>query len=116
MSIEAMKQALDALDNGKRVRACEGGTAYQPDLEDNAIKSLRQAIEQAEKTEMKDWEAIAADQAMTIAMLKQREWVGLTEEEWTYIWKEADTDMSMQYGREDAERMIEAKLKGKNHG
>ena len=55
MSIEAMKQALDALDNGKRVRACEGGTAYQPDLEDNAIKSLRQAIEQAEKQDADEW-------------------------------------------------------------
>jgi hypothetical protein len=49
MSIEAMKQALVALENGKRVRACEGGTLFQPDLEDAAITTLRQAIEQAEK-------------------------------------------------------------------
>jgi hypothetical protein len=25
-----------------------------------------------------DWEAVAADQALTIALMKQREWVGLT--------------------------------------
>jgi hypothetical protein len=36
-------------------------------------------VEQAEKQE--DWEAVAADQAMTIAMMKQREWQGLTDEE-----------------------------------
>lgn len=36
-------------------------------------------VEQAEKQE--DWEAVAADQAMTIAMMKQREWQGLTDEQ-----------------------------------
>ena len=51
MSIEAMKQALVALENGRRVRACEGGTLFQPDLEDAAITTLRKAIEQAEKQE-----------------------------------------------------------------
>ncbi len=49
--IDAMKMALEALENGKRVRACEGGTKYQPDLEEAAITSLRQAIEQAEKSQ-----------------------------------------------------------------
>ena len=28
-----------------------------------------------------DWEAVVADQAMTIAMMKQREWVGLTDDD-----------------------------------
>ena len=51
MSIEAMKQALVALENGKRVRAGEGGTLFQPDLEDAAMKALCQAIEEAAKHE-----------------------------------------------------------------
>jgi hypothetical protein len=41
-----MKQALVALENGKRVRACEGGTKYQPELEEAAMTALRQAIKE----------------------------------------------------------------------
>lgn len=51
---EAIKIALEALENGKRVRAGEGGTKYQPDLEDAAITALRQAIEQAEQWDTSD--------------------------------------------------------------
>jgi len=43
-----------------------------------------------------------------------REWVGLTDEEWDCIWDEVDTDMWSQTSRENAERMIETKLKEKN--
>jgi hypothetical protein len=42
----AAQQALEALENGKRVRACEGGTKYQPPLEDSAITALRAALAQ----------------------------------------------------------------------
>jgi hypothetical protein len=45
---EIMQQALDTLENGKRVRACEGGTKYQPDLENVAITALRSRLEQPE--------------------------------------------------------------------
>ena len=41
---EAAQQALEALENGKRVRAYEGGTKYQPDLEDATIAALRAAL------------------------------------------------------------------------
>ncbi len=41
MSRELLQQALNALENGKRVRAFEGGTKYQPDLEDSAITAIR---------------------------------------------------------------------------
>ena len=41
---EAAQQALKALENGKRVRNFEGGTKYQPTLEDNAITALRAAL------------------------------------------------------------------------
>ena len=41
---EALKLALEALENGKRVRNAEGGTKYQPDLEDQAITAIKQAL------------------------------------------------------------------------
>lgn len=44
MTKELLQQALDALENGKRVRNFEGGTKYQPDLEDAVITALREAI------------------------------------------------------------------------
>ena len=40
----AARQALEALENGKRVRECEGGTKYQPTLEDAAIAAIRSAL------------------------------------------------------------------------
>jgi hypothetical protein len=40
---KALDLALEALENGKRVRNAEGGTKYQPDLEDNAITAIKQA-------------------------------------------------------------------------
>jgi phage shock protein A len=39
-----MRQALAALENGKRVRNCEGGTLFQPPLEDAAIAALRERL------------------------------------------------------------------------
>ena len=62
-----------------------------------------------------DWEAVAADQAMTIAMMQienKKEWVGLTD---------ADIAQTMHGSVEGSNvlpyqfaRAIEAKLKGKN--
>jgi hypothetical protein len=40
---ELLKLALEALENGKRVRNAEGGTKYQPELEDKAITAIKQA-------------------------------------------------------------------------
>jgi hypothetical protein len=40
---EVLALALEALENGKRVRNAEGGTKYQPDLEDKAITAIKQA-------------------------------------------------------------------------
>jgi len=44
--VALLRQALESLENGKRVRAGEGGTKYQPPLEDSAIAVLRAALEQ----------------------------------------------------------------------
>ena len=41
---EALRQALDALENGKRVRNAEGGTKYQPELEDKAIATIKECV------------------------------------------------------------------------
>ena len=64
MSIEAMKQALEALEE----MDSEDDELNQEWLGKKAITALRDAIKQAE--ELEDWEAVAADQAMTIAMMK----------------------------------------------
>jgi hypothetical protein len=64
MSIEAMKQALEALEE----MDSEDDELNQEWLGKKAITALRDAIKQAE--ELADWEAIAADQSMTIAMMK----------------------------------------------
>lgn len=36
-----LRQALEALDNGARVRNAEGGTKYQPPIEEAAIEAIR---------------------------------------------------------------------------
>jgi hypothetical protein len=41
---EALQIALEALENGKRVRNAEGGTKHQPELEDKAITAIKQAL------------------------------------------------------------------------
>ena len=44
-----MNDALAALENGKRVRNGEGGTKYQPDLEDTVMTALRERLAQPEQ-------------------------------------------------------------------
>ena len=71
---KAAEMALEALVNGKRVRSGEGGTKYQPDLEDAAIASLEAALAQPEQEELiqfKDgkWSYV------------RKPWVGLTDDE-----------------------------------
>lgn len=45
---EALKMALEALKNGKKVREGEGGTKFQPLLEDAAITAIEEALAQPE--------------------------------------------------------------------
>ena len=114
MSIEAMKQALEALEKvlGKWQK-CE-----------EAITSLRQAIEQAEKQEPVvrwtfawampcGWGDLLVDDLPDGTLLyttpqPQREWVGLTDEE-------RDECLGNYITAEGRARAIEAKLKEKNH-
>ena len=106
MSVEAMKQALDALNNTDTHPL---SSAEQYFKETQAMEALEDAIADAEEVTI-DWEAVAADQALTIAMLKQREWQGLTDDEVTELFCDYDGSQFPAFVR-----AIEAKLKEKNH-
>jgi hypothetical protein len=101
MTIEAMKQALEALEN---VRSYDKGDLYGLDED---IAAIRVAIEQAER----DWSLLEATQESLrehmaeIQRLKQRQWVGLTDEEKRQIVLDDPIDWVAA---------IEAKLKEKN--
>ena len=109
MSIEAMKQALEALQEacGDRCNA-----EYNPCHARTAITSLRQAIEQAEKQEPVAWQDTRktwVDVPLKNVLKEKREWVGLTDEE---IDKCCDFPLNA-LGIKHV-RNIEAKLKQKN--
>ena len=134
MTIEAMKQALEALDNLARYAdTCElflkethpgkaDALRERVTISIKVITSLRQAIEQAEKQEpvafashgVINW--IADKQFQHEADLytapqpqPQREWVGLTDEE-----MKAVCVQTWSYDPYIISRAIEAKLKEKN--
>jgi hypothetical protein len=85
---------------------------FNPDWDQMAILVEENQRLAKQLSEIKDWEAVAADQAMTIAMMKQREWVGLTNDEITEIDRGLD---ARSYSMFAYTRAIEAKLKEKNH-
>lgn len=135
MTIEAMKQALEALVGYELV--------YGSDEKDReAITSLRQAIEQAEKQEPvawidSDWHYQLHKKGMVVAHKNKSDvlignpqpfytvpqpspqtWVAITEEEFEQMLVDArftKTDL-MMIGAcvDDIRQMIEAKLKEKN--
>jgi hypothetical protein len=112
MSLEAMKQALKALEQVKPL--------YD---RHHAIVALRQAIEQAEK--LPPWKDSASDYERgfidgmqkqmqssvdkAINAMSKREWVGLTDEELAEF-------SDMKLGSYDLCLEVEAKLKDKNSG
>jgi hypothetical protein len=119
MSIEAMKQALEALEWNLPVIE-DYGDKEQLNRQHKAITALRQAIEQAEKQEpvafashgVINW--IADKQFQHEADLytapqpqSQREWVGLTDEERKDLCRSWSSPMDAIYA-------TEAKLKEKN--
>ena len=96
MSIEAMKQAVEAFEHIKKYVTDDGAMPENWDAyhekEYFALEALRQAIEQAEKQEPVAWmedsiEFYAKDHptnSCTIPLYTaplRKEWVGLTEEE-----------------------------------
>jgi hypothetical protein len=148
MSIEAMKQALDALEKHgthyarheddyiKAITALreaiefeemvKKGTKAWADTPDGWVDDLRGGVEKIvpsdytnshqpvakDRHEFVDWQGVAADQAMTIAMLKlesKREWVGFTHEELGWLNEALNLG-----GRFAVIEAIEAKLKERN--
>ena len=104
MSKEAMKQALEALERAP------ANTISQAARIGEAITALREAL--AEQPTQTDWEAVAADQAMTIAMLKseRKPWVGLTDQEIDDLWNQHESRFDFYSFYCD----IEDKLREKN--
>lgn len=111
MTVESMRQALEALDDAANVLS----SRMFPD----AAAALRAAIEQAEKPVAWMWsdgtttsDPDRADGTWTPLYPAPRQWVGLTDEERAALLKQA-TYMD----EEDCEHLLmlaEAKLKEKN--
>ena len=116
---DALKLALEALENGKRVRDGEGGTRYQPELEDAAITAIKEALAQPVQ---QPWRESASDYERgfidgmqkqsqssvdkAVNAMTQRTWVGLANHDWN----STPYDTEFRAGAEWAE----AKLKEKN--
>jgi hypothetical protein len=138
---EALQLALEALKNGKRVRNAEGGTKYQPDLEDKAITAIKSALEAKDEPVAwrydqakyrtndlrgRQWAFNVFSQAMPYmdemvqnvtplyATPPQRTWVGLTDEEIDKAWRSVDYTVPWDQHRIDIAKAIEAKIKEKN--
>lgn len=130
MTIEAMKQALEALERGRPQIV---GVLVQQD-QDAAIHAIRAAIEQAEKQEPVAWmyvntdgeceqieysknEPMPDDPSITPLYTAPRQWQGLTDEDldiralWDILagMNNADGSIVVQFAK-----AIEAKLKEKN--
>ena len=111
MSIEAMKQALEALE------------FHYPTTCQKEIEALRQAIAEAEKQE-----PVACQYAIDVCMPEyrcvgkcqyesspQRQWVGLTDDEMKKTWYEMQNIMGW-YSFQEIAKAIEARLRSKNNG
>jgi len=114
MSIEAMKQALEALEHSHATEPM-----WKTPIK-NAIASLRQAIAEAEKQE-----PVAFRCGDAIVHIKppvygnthpqpKREWVGLTDEEIAELHHEIKVRLMGTFKIEDIYRAVEAKLRSKN--
>ena len=121
MSIEAMKQAVEAFEHIKKYVTDDGAMPENWDAyhekEYFALEALRQAIEQAERKPVKSfsggvpWYATDAPKHEDDDTQEYKKpWVGLTDEEIDYLEDAIDPAMYRVFARR-----IEAKLKEKNH-
>jgi hypothetical protein len=108
MPIEAMRQALDALNTTDTHPL---SSAEQYDKEMRAMEALEDALADADEITI-DWEAVAADQAMTISMMKQREWVGLTNADYKAL--EVET-LANNMSYREVLMWADKRLREKNH-
>ena len=117
MSIEAMKQALEALEVATTPLARDRQTVLKAQIE------LLLAIEQAEKQEPVAWkerhttfcntskDLCDGDPIPLYTAPPKREWVGLTDEEREYLWSITPIEDEDRFAFVLA---VEAKLKEKN--
>ncbi len=117
---KAARMALEALEYYQiaglaTTRVVDSITALRQALSDSVEQPAQQS---AERVEPVDWEAVAADQAMTIAMMKaeRKPWVGLDHEDIHALVNEFFYRGMQPSGTHFANfgRAIEAKLKEKN--
>jgi hypothetical protein len=131
MSISAMKEALEALEEIHRTGDTQAfDLCYAP----NVIPALRQAIAEAEKQEPLVWmnkyghvasfkndeytaplytapvhASDISQERVDETAKRKHEWVGLTDEEIFDVYKQVDSMQYLTFGK-----AIEAKLKEKN--
>jgi len=101
MSIEAMKQALEALENHTAIKHPQ-----QMHYWESAVDALRQAIEQAEKQE--GW-------VLREVYFSEGEPIGHREPQWVGL-KDEDLPEGETYDFDRGVRWAERYLKEKNHG
>jgi hypothetical protein len=124
MSIEAMKQALEALEKMVTPRNFQTHQFCQ-----KAYDDLRQAISEAEKQEP-EAAPVAKNEGGKITWMiddwpqncllythttpQQRTWVGLTDEEIDGLHEEIKVRLMGTFNTKDIYRVLEAKLKERN--
>jgi hypothetical protein len=129
MSIEVIKQALEALEMYLKLDTMDEAHILEVEIAPKAITALRAAIEQAEKQEPVAWQGVhdhtdlyyrkppQADvrPLYTTPPVAPRQWVGLTAEEINALYIQHHNQfgecLSGDWGYE---RDLEAKLKEKN--
>jgi hypothetical protein len=107
MSIEAMRQALEVLEQINQLSVGENAIALPGEI-DGAMDNLRSAIEQAEEPWVKTYSGGKPNYTVPI----ERQWVGLTEDEIENL--EGFYDYMSEEEFINAIRGVEAKLKEKN--
>jgi hypothetical protein len=114
MTQEALKLALDALENHTAIKHPQ-----QIHYRDKAITAIKQALAQeqepvaqpASEEDMKIYKTIAANYHKDLSTPPQRTWVGLTDDEIAQGWKESwVTEQAWQ----SAVWWAEDKLRNKN--
>jgi hypothetical protein len=129
MTIEAMRQALEALEMLLSLDTHDEMHLLETDIAPKAIVALKQAIEQADKQEpvavwelQEDgWDTIADPDWMEKLPVgtklytapQKPEWDGLTDDDIDEIL--IDLMRQHAHGAISIARAVEAKLKGKNH-
>jgi hypothetical protein len=116
MSIEAMKQALEALESINEISKPPMNIPLAAEI-DGAMDALRQAIEQAEQWDTSDMAHRSGGLAIDDDDIQEykRPWVGLTDKEKNDCLVEADPCETLATPEaQELMRSVETKLKERN--